>query len=49
MHELQRQIESLYAMGADAATFPGAGEVFLQFRSALTVGTIRAAEKRDGH
>jgi 2,3,4,5-tetrahydropyridine-2,6-dicarboxylate N-succinyltransferase len=48
MHELQQQIESLYAMGADAATFPGAGEVFSQFRDALTAGTIRAAEKRDG-
>ena len=49
MRELQRQIESLYAMGADAATFPGAGEVFLQFRDALTAGSIRAAERRDGH
>jgi 2,3,4,5-tetrahydropyridine-2,6-dicarboxylate N-succinyltransferase len=48
MHQLQRQIESLYAMGADAATFPGSSEVFSQFRDALTAGTIRAAEKRDG-
>jgi len=48
MHELQRQIESLYAMGPEAATFPGAGEVFLQFREAMTTGAIRAAEKRDG-
>ena len=48
MRELQRQIEALYAMGADAATFPGAGDVFLQFRDALTTGAIRAAEKRDG-
>jgi 2,3,4,5-tetrahydropyridine-2,6-dicarboxylate N-succinyltransferase len=48
MHELQRQIESLYAMGADAATSPGVGEVFLQFRDALTAGAIRAAEKRGG-
>ncbi len=48
MHELQRQIESLYAMGAEAATFRGAGETFTQFRDALTAGTIRAAEKRDG-
>jgi 2,3,4,5-tetrahydropyridine-2,6-dicarboxylate N-succinyltransferase len=49
MRELQRQIESLYAMGADAATSPEAGDVFLQFRDALTTGAIRAAEKRDGH
>jgi 2,3,4,5-tetrahydropyridine-2,6-dicarboxylate N-succinyltransferase len=48
MRELQRQIEALYAMGADAATFPGAGDVFLQFRDALTIGAIRAAEKQDG-
>jgi 2,3,4,5-tetrahydropyridine-2,6-dicarboxylate N-succinyltransferase len=48
MLELQRQIEELYAMGADAATFPGVGDVFLQFRDALTTGTIRAAEKHDG-
>ena len=48
MRELQRQIESLYAMGAEAATFPGAGETFAQFRDALTAGAIRAAEKCDG-
>jgi 2,3,4,5-tetrahydropyridine-2-carboxylate N-succinyltransferase len=48
MQELQSQIESLYAMGADAATSAGAAEVFLQFRNALTAGKIRAAEKRDG-
>jgi 2,3,4,5-tetrahydropyridine-2,6-dicarboxylate N-succinyltransferase len=48
MRELQRQVESLYAMGADAATFPGAGDVFAQFRDALTTGAIRAAEKHDG-
>ncbi len=48
MHELQRQIESLYAMGAEAATFPGASEAFARFRDALTAGTIRAAEKIDG-
>ena len=48
MGELQRQIESLYAMGANAATFPGAGDVFVRFRDALTAGAIRAAEKRDG-
>jgi 2,3,4,5-tetrahydropyridine-2,6-dicarboxylate N-succinyltransferase len=48
MHELQRQIESLYAMGADAANFPGASELFSQFRDALSAGEIRAAQKRDG-
>jgi 2,3,4,5-tetrahydropyridine-2,6-dicarboxylate N-succinyltransferase len=48
MHELQLQIESLYAMGADAATSPGVGDIFLQFRDTLTAGAIRAAEKRDG-
>jgi len=35
-------------MGGDAARSPGGNEVFLQFRDALTAGTIRAAEKRDG-
>ncbi len=48
MRELQRQVESLYAMGAEAVTFPGAGDVFLQFREGLTTGAIRAAEKCDG-
>lgn len=48
MRELQPLIESLYAMGAEAATFPGAGEVFTRFRDALTAGAIRAAEKSDG-
>jgi 2,3,4,5-tetrahydropyridine-2-carboxylate N-succinyltransferase len=48
MHELQPQIESLYTMGAEAATFPGAGEIFSKFRDALTAGTIRAAEKHYG-
>ena len=48
MYELQSQIESLYAMGAEAAKFSGASDVFARFRDALTAGTIRAAEKRDG-
>jgi 2,3,4,5-tetrahydropyridine-2-carboxylate N-succinyltransferase len=48
MHELQPLIESLYAMGPDAATVPDAGEVFTRFRDALTAGTIRAAEKVAG-
>jgi 2,3,4,5-tetrahydropyridine-2,6-dicarboxylate N-succinyltransferase len=48
MRELQRQVESLYEMGADAGTFPGANEVFSQFRDVLTAGAIRAAEKCNG-
>src|SRR5271157_3301648 len=48
MHELQSQVESLYAMGGEATKFPGAGDIFARFRDALTAGTIRAAEKRDG-
>src|SRR5664279_2230193 len=48
MRELQRQIESYYAMGTEAVGFPEAGEVFSRFRDALTAGTIRAAEKADG-
>ncbi len=45
MRELQRQIESYYAMGAEAVGFPEAGEAFSRFRDALTAGTIRAARK----
>jgi 2,3,4,5-tetrahydropyridine-2,6-dicarboxylate N-succinyltransferase len=48
MHELRSKIESLYAMGTDAANSPETRVVFLQFRDALTTGTIRAAEKRNG-
>jgi len=48
MRELQHEIESLYAMGAEAAAHSTAGEVFARFRDALTAGTIRAAEKIDG-
>ena len=49
MHELQQQIESLYAMGARRRRrSPALSEVFSQFRDALTAGAIRAAEKRDG-
>jgi 2,3,4,5-tetrahydropyridine-2-carboxylate N-succinyltransferase len=49
MHELQPEIERLYAMGADASNDPTAFEVFVRFRDALTAGEIRAAEKVDGH
>ena len=48
MHELQGDIERLYAMGAEAAQAPHATETFLHFRNALSAGTIRAAEKIDG-
>ncbi len=49
MHELQPEIERLYAMGADASNDPHAFEVFVRFRDALTAGQIRAADKIDGH
>ncbi len=45
MHELQREIERLYAMGPNAAKDPSASETFVRFRDALSAGTIRAAEK----
>jgi len=48
MQELQREIESLYAMGADAAGASRAFDTFLQFRDALTAGKVRAAEKAGG-
>jgi len=48
MQELKLQVESLYAMGAEAASFPGASGVFSRFQDALTAGAIRAAEKLEG-
>jgi len=48
MRELQREIESLYAMGADANNAANARDAFLRFRDALTAGAIRAAEKVNG-
>jgi 2,3,4,5-tetrahydropyridine-2-carboxylate N-succinyltransferase len=48
MHELQQEIERLYAMGSAASQDRKAIEVFVRFRAALTAGQIRAAEKRDG-
>jgi 2,3,4,5-tetrahydropyridine-2,6-dicarboxylate N-succinyltransferase len=48
MHELQREIERLYALGAAAAKEPNANETFVRFRDALTAGQIRAAEKING-
>jgi 2,3,4,5-tetrahydropyridine-2,6-dicarboxylate N-succinyltransferase len=48
MHELQTEIERLYAMGADAIGDPKAIASFVKFRDALTAGQIRAAEKTGG-
>lgn len=49
MHELQSEIERLYALGARAVSESGAAEIFVRFRDALSAGQIRAAEKIDGH
>jgi len=46
MASLQQQIEQLAAASESS---PSAHEVFLEFRRALTAGTIRAAEKIDGN
>src|SRR5579859_8019253 len=48
MHELQAEIERLYALGAEAAGDLNAITTFVKFREALTAGQIRAAEKVDG-
>jgi 2,3,4,5-tetrahydropyridine-2-carboxylate N-succinyltransferase len=48
MHELQHEIESLYAMGTSAASSRAAQAIFVRCRDALTAGKIRAAEKIDG-
>ena len=48
MHDLQREIERLYAMGSGAAADAAAADVFASLRDALTAGRIRAAEKIDG-
>ncbi len=48
MHELQSEIERLYALGGKAAQDPNASEIFVRFRDALTAGQVRAAEKVDG-
>ena len=48
MHELQREIERLYALGAAAAKEAAVGETFVRFRDTLTAGQVRAAEKIDG-
>src|SRR5215469_3618277 len=49
MHPLQTQIEQLYAAATPAgAAADEAGQLFQQFRDALTRGEIRAAEKNGG-
>ena len=49
MHELQLEIERLYAMGAGACQDADAATTFVCFRDALSAGQIRAAEKIGGH
>src|SRR5260370_7130208 len=46
MQPLQNEIERLFALGAQAKSESSAREVFLEFRSSLSRGKIRAAEKR---
>lgn len=48
MPELQLEIERLYALGPEGIADPVADNVFSRFRSALTAGTIRAAQKVEG-
>ncbi len=50
MHKLRSEIERLYATGSLPVEVTGqARQVFLEFRDALTLGRVRAAEKHDGH
>jgi 2,3,4,5-tetrahydropyridine-2-carboxylate N-succinyltransferase len=46
--ELQSSIERLFALGAEAKHLPEALRVFGQFRTALSEGKIRSAEKVNG-
>src|SRR5260370_38751960 len=46
MQALQDAIERVFALGAQAKSEASAREVFLEFRSSLSRGKIRAAEKR---
>jgi 2,3,4,5-tetrahydropyridine-2-carboxylate N-succinyltransferase len=48
MTELQAAIERLFAQGPEARHDPAARPVFEQFRTALTAGRVRAAEKVNG-
>lgn len=46
MHQLRKEIERLFALGAEARNDKTAFATFRQFRNALTRGEIRAAEKQ---
>ena len=46
---LQAKIERYFAAGANAAGDPGAMEAFLELRSALNAGAVRAAEPDPNH
>jgi len=48
MHPLQSAIERFYAMGTAAVGNSEARETFLEFRIALSMGEVRAAEKIEG-
>ena len=48
MHELQNEIERLYAMGSAVSGELEAISTFVKFRDLLTAGKIRAAEKIEG-
>jgi len=48
MHPLQPAIERFYAAGSAAVGDDEARHTFLEFRDALSSGTVRAAEKIDG-
>jgi 2,3,4,5-tetrahydropyridine-2-carboxylate N-succinyltransferase len=48
MYALQPAIERFYAAGSAAVGDAEARRVFLEFREALSAGTVRAAEKIDG-
>jgi 2,3,4,5-tetrahydropyridine-2-carboxylate N-succinyltransferase len=48
MEALRKEIERLFALGAEAKRDPAARRTFGEFRTALTRGKIRAAEKREG-
>ena len=48
MEALQKEIERLYALGADAKRDTAARAVFIEFRETLTKGKARAAEKQNG-
>ena len=50
MHKLKSEVERLYATGSLLVEVAGqARQIFLEFRDALTLGRVRAAEKHDGH